>query len=177
MKLNGKEVLICDCEGTIKLPEKVLKKLFNNEKLNINTHLCRAQISNFNDAISGGEPLLVSCTQEAPLFVEKAIETDPELAISYVNIRERAGWSDEGDKALPKITALIQEATLQPPMANSLTMRSEGSVLIYGRDESALEIAKQVANRLSAICIIGGNEEIQPPHLMDVPIFFGNINA
>ena len=177
MKLNGKEVLICDCEGTIKLPEKVLKKLFNNEKLNINTHLCRAQISNFNDAVSGGEPLLVSCTQEAPLFVEKAIETDPELAISYVNIRERAGWSDEGDKALPKITALIQEATLQPPMANSLTMRSEGSVLIYGRDESALEIAKQVANRLSAVCIIGGDEDIQPPRLMDVPSFFGKIKS
>ena len=177
MKLNGKEVLICDCEGTIELPEKVLNKLFNNEKLNINTHLCRAQISNFNSAVSTGEPLLIACTQEAPLFVEKAIETDPELAISYVNIRERAGWSEEGGKALPKITALIQEATLQPPMANSLTMRSEGSVLVYGRDESALEIAKQVANRLSAVCIIGGNEEIQPPHLMDVPIFFGNIKS
>ena len=177
MKLNGKEVLICDCEGTMKLPEKALKKIFGSEEININTHLCRAQIGNFTNAVSEGAPLLVTCTQEAPLFIENAIETDPELAISYVNIRERAGWSEQGEKALPKITALIQEATLEPPMANSLTMRSEGSVLVYGRDESALQIAKQIAGRLSVVCIIKDNEDVQPPRLMDVPIFTGNIKS
>ena len=177
MKLNDKEVLICDCEGTIKLPKKALTKLFGSGEININTHLCRAQIGNFTNAVSAGTPLLVTCTQEAPIFIENAIETDPELAISYVNIRERAGWSEHGDKALPKIAALIQEATLEPPMASSLTMRSEGSVLVYGKDENALEIAKQIANRLSVVCIIKGNEDIQPPRLMDVPSFVGNVKS
>jgi ferredoxin len=177
MKLNDKEVLICDCEGTMKLPDKALKKIFNSGELTINTHLCRAQIRNFNNAVAGGEPMLVTCTQEAPLFIENSIESNPDLEISYVNIRERAGWSKQGDKALPKISALIQEATLEPPMANSLTMRSEGSVLIYGRDAGALEIAKQIANRLSAVCIIKGNEDIQPPRLMDVPSFVGKIKS
>jgi len=175
MKLNGKEVLICDCEGTMKMPEKALTKLFDSGEVKINTHLCRAQIGNFNNAVSGGEPLLVTCTQEAPLFIENTIETNPDLEISYVNIRERAGWSGQGDNALPKISALIREATLEPPMASSLTMHSEGSVLVYGKDASALEIAKQIANRLSAICIIKDNEDIQPPRLMDVPNFVGNI--
>ena len=38
-------------------------------------------------------------------------------------------------------------------------MHSEGSVLIYGIDANALEIAKQIAKRLSAICIIKGDAE------------------
>jgi ferredoxin len=177
MKLNGKEVLICNCEGTMKLPEKALTKLFGSGKININDHLCRAQIGNFTNAVSEGTPLLVTCTQESPLFIEKAIETDPEVAISYVNIRERAGWSEQGENALPKITALIREATLEPPMANSLTMRSEGSALVYGKDEDALQIAKQIAGRLSVVCIIRDNEEVQPPRLMDVPSFVGNIKS
>ncbi len=177
MKLNGKEVLICDCEGTMELPEKALKKLFNVGELNINTHLCRAQIGNFNNAVSEGEPLLVTCTQEAPLFIENAIATNPDTTISYTNIRERAGWSEEGEEALAKITALIKEATLDPPLASSLSMRSEGSVLIYGLDEKTLEIAKQLTSRLSVTCILQGNEKLQPPRLMDAPIFLGNIKS
>jgi len=62
MKLNGKEVLICDCESTMKLPEKALKKLFNVGEVNINTHLCRAQIGNFKNAVAEVDPLLVTCT-------------------------------------------------------------------------------------------------------------------
>jgi ferredoxin len=177
MKLNGKEVLICDCEGTMKLPEKGLKKLFGGADVKVNTHLCRAQIGNFNNAVSADMPLLVACTQEAPLFVENATDANPEVSVSYTNIRERAGWSKEGDKALAKITALIHEATLDPPMANSLSMRSEGSVLVYGQDETTLEIAKQISTRLSVVCILNGGLDLQPPRLMDVPIFVGNIKS
>ena len=177
MKLNGKEILICDCEGTMKLPDKALTKIFNAGEVIVNTHLCRAQIGNFNNAVSHGEPMLVACTQEAPLFIENSINSNPDSEISYVNIRERAGWSKQGEKALPKISALIQEATLEPPLANSLTMHSEGSVLVYGIDANALEVAKQIAKRLSAICIIKGDANIQPPRLMDVPSFVGNIKS
>ena len=103
MKLNGKEILICDCEGTMKLPDKALTKIFNAGEVIVNTHLCRAQIGNFNNAVSDGEPMLVACTQEAPLFIENSINSNPDSEISYVNIRERAGWSKQGEKALPKI--------------------------------------------------------------------------
>ncbi|MGY9000611.1 MAG: 4Fe-4S dicluster domain-containing protein [Rhodospirillales bacterium] len=177
MKLNGKEILLCDCEGTMKLPEKALAKLFGAGEIKINTHLCRAQIGNFTNAVSSTTPLLVACTQEAPLFVETGIETNPDANVSYTNIRERAGWSEEGEKALPKIRALIQEATLDAPLANSLTMRSEGSVLVYGLDETTLEIAKQISNRLNVTCLFKTSKDIQPPRLMDVPIFVGRIKS
>ena len=51
--------------------------------------LCRAELDKFRAAAAGGEPLIVGCTQEAPLFSEAAEAAD----ISYVNIRETAGWS------------------------------------------------------------------------------------
>ncbi len=177
MKLDGKEVLLCDCEGTMKLPGKALAKLFDGEKIKINTHLCRAQIGNFSNAVSDGSPLLVACTQEAPLFVETAFDIDPDAQISYTNIRERAGWSGEGDQALAKIKALLQEATLDAPMAASLSMRSEGSVLVYGLDENTIEIAKQISDRLGVTCILKNGKDIHPPRLMDVPIFVGKIKS
>ena len=65
MKLNGKQILICDCEGTIDLPKKALEKLFGTDDITVNTHLCRTQIGNFTNAVAAGEPMIVACTQEA----------------------------------------------------------------------------------------------------------------
>ena len=179
MKLKGKEVLICDCEGTMPLLEKDLGKLFDDPKIQINTHLCRTQIGNFSTAVSGDGPIIVACTQEAPLFVEKSHEIDPEQSITYTNIREKAAWSSQGDKSLAKIKALIHEATLDAPMANSLSMKSNGSLLIYGSAEQTLTAAKQVSDRLSVTCIFKSDDEnpSQPPRLMDIPIFSGKLNS
>ena len=71
---------------------------------------CRAQLASFKDALAGDRPLLVGCTQEAPLFEETRAEAGAEVAVGYVNIRERAGWAEEGPQAMPKIAALLAEA-------------------------------------------------------------------
>jgi hypothetical protein len=62
-KLNGKNILLCDCEGTMNLDAKSLEKLFGGGKVPINTHLCRVQIANFTQALGDGEPVVVACTQ------------------------------------------------------------------------------------------------------------------
>ena len=177
MKLNGKNILLCDCEGTMDLDAKSLEKFFGGGKAPINTHLCRVQIANFTQALDGGEPVIVACTQEAPLFDETAIDTNAETPVSYTNIRERAGWSSEGGAALPKIKALLAEATLDAPPATSVSLSSEGNVLVYGEGESAIAAAKQLAPRLAVTCLIKNTPDMAPPRIMDVPIFFGNISA
>ncbi|MEK7820210.1 MAG: 4Fe-4S ferredoxin, partial [Pseudomonadota bacterium] len=73
----------------------------------LNTQLCRAQLANAEAALKGGRPVLIACTQEAPLFLETRAEIADAGALSFVNIRERAGWSKDGAKAAPKIAALI----------------------------------------------------------------------
>ena len=177
MKINEKKILVCDCEGTINFDKKLLPKIFDGSKLEINTHLCRSQIENFSKAVAEGDPIVVACTQEAPLFVETSAEIQPDTKVSYTNIRERAGWSDDAKNALPKIKALLTEATLDAPLATSVSMNSEGSVLVYGDDETTLEIAKQLSSRLSVTCLIRDAKNVLPPKLMDLPVFVGTISS
>lgn len=177
MKINGKNILICDCEGTIPCDKKSLASLFGEKDMELNTHLCRSQLDNFGRMVSADEPLVVACTQEAPLFVESAAEINPDAKISYTNIRERAGWSEQGKDALPKIKALLTEATLDAPLATSVTMVSEGAVLVYGEGQDALDIAKQLSARLDATCLIKNPKDTVPLRLMDIPVFSGSVKS
>ncbi|MGH6926698.1 MAG: hypothetical protein ACREEV_00165, partial [Dongiaceae bacterium] len=48
------------------------------EPVAIHTQLCRGQIDAFRRTLADGEPVLVACTQESPLFDEVAGETAPD---------------------------------------------------------------------------------------------------
>src|SRR5690606_8925201 len=161
MELEGKTVLVCNCERTMDLDGKGLAKACGAAgTADPNTQLCRAQIDNFRTALAAGRPLLVACTQESPLFDEVAREEAPEVAVTYANIRERAGWSEEGSKALPKMAALLAEAALTIPETTTVTMRSEGVCLVYGRDETAIEAARQLAGRLDVTVLLSEPDDI-----------------
>jgi len=177
MKLNKKKVLVCDCEGTMPFDGKALAKACGAEgAVDVNTQLCRAQLANFQAAIGGGEPVLVACTQEAPLFDQTADDADSATAVGYTNIRERAGWSAEGGKAaMPKIAALLAEAALDVPPARTVTLASEGTCLVYGRDETAIEAARQLAGRLDVTLLLSEPGEVLPPAQTEVPIFKGTV--
>ncbi len=181
MLVNGKRVLLCDCEGTMTIDAKGLAKACGADgEPMINTQLCRSQLANFEQALSGGEPVLVCCTQEAPLFLETADghENSPELR--FTNIRERAGWSKAGrekPKSLtPKLSALIHEATLDIRSSSSVTMSSDGVLLVLGTDQRAIDAAHEISDRLDVTVILTGKaDDIDPPAVMDIPIFRGEI--
>jgi ferredoxin len=145
--------------------------------LTVHNQLCRAQIEAFNTAAADGTPLVVGCTQEAPLFRETLDAAESATPAAFVNIREQAGWSDEGGKATAKIAALLAEATLDLEPAPSVTMTSDGTCLVYGRDETAIEAARQLAGRLDVTLLLTGTEPVIPPASIDLPIFKGRISA
>ncbi len=108
MEINGREILLCNCEKTMALDGKALARACGAKAApEIASQLCRAQIDTFRAAVKGGDKLLVACTQEAPLFDETAGEIADGAALGFVNIRERAGWSADAGKATPKIAALL----------------------------------------------------------------------
>ena len=144
-------------------------------EIEVHSQLCRAQLGNFQQAILGKQPILVACTQEAPLFSEIAGEDNPEAQIAFTNIRERAGWSDNAAAATPKIAALLTEAALEMEPTPAITLESKGVCLVYGRDERAIEAAKQLADRLEITVLLSAPGEIIPPGVMNVPIFQGTI--
>ena len=178
MELNKKLVLVCNCEGTMPLDGKALAKACGADAApEIQTQLCRAQMDNFRAAIAGKTPVVVACTQEAPLFDETAEEASPDLAVTFTNIRERAGWSDEAAKTTPKIAALLAEATLDLVPATTVTMSSEGVCLVYGKDQGAIDAAHQLASRLDVTLLLKDPDEVVPPTSTTVPIFKGKIAA
>lgn len=177
MDLNGKRVLVCDCDGTMPLDGKTLARACRGTDLAVSRQLCRRQIETFKDAAAAGRPLLVACTQEVPLFLETLddMETAPEAA--FTNIRERAGWSTEAPKATPKIAALLAEAALDIEPTSSVSLTSEGALLVVGTDDHAIEAAKQAAGRLDVTVLLTKATDVSPPRLMDVPVFTGKIKA
>jgi len=175
---NKKTVVVCDCEHTMKLNGAGLTAALDlDQPLEIQTQLCRAQIDTFRQHATGNAPFVVACTQEAPFF-EEILEETPEVpSVAFTNIRERAGWSEEASGATPKIAALLAEAMLDLPPIPSVTMRSEGVCLIYGKDETAIDAARQLADRLDVTVLLSEPGEIVPPRIMDIPIFRGTVAA
>lgn len=176
MSLDDKTLLICDCEGSMPLDAKALAKALGAEAININTQLCRKQIENFLAAAKGGKPVLVACTQEVPLFMETAAEAAPEADLAFANIRERAGWSKDAKGALPKIMALLEEATLEAPGTPAVTLVSEGAVLIYGAAE-AYDAAQQLAAQMDVTCILTETEGLLPPRLTQFVTYKGGVES
>lgn len=183
MEMRGKRILVCSCEGTMPLNGGKLAKACAaigatggaDGDLEINSQLCRAQLEVYQRALLSDQPLLIACTQEAPLFADFAAEESANKDIAFVNIRERAGWSAEAADATPKIAALIAEAALDIESTTSVSMESGGTCLVYGKDERAIEAAKQLADRLDVTVLLDQPKDVLPPWLMDVPIFKGRI--
>ena len=109
-------------------------------------------------AAAGEGPLLVGCVQEAPLFSEVVEERDG--GITFVNIRETAGWSKDAAAAAPKMAALIAAAAEEAPAVPFVRFDSEGVLLIYGRDEQAIEAGNPLKDHLdvTVLTAAGGRD-------------------
>ncbi|MBY0430564.1 MAG: 4Fe-4S ferredoxin, partial [Rhodospirillales bacterium] len=111
MRLNGKTMLLCDCAGSMTLDGTALAGILGAEApAGIAHALCREQQDRIRQALREGHPVVVGCTQESALFEELRAEAGEDAVLLTANPRERAGWSDEHAKALPKIAALLAEA-------------------------------------------------------------------
>lgn len=170
-------ILICDCDGTMRLDGKALTKSLDGLDVQPYTNLCRSQLDAYSKAVAGEVPVVVGCTQEVPVFLEILDEHDTPAQTSFVNIRERAGWSDEGAKATAKIAALIAESRVPVEPAKSLVLSSDGRVLILGDGDTPLEAAKRLSDILDVTVVfedISGKGGM-PLRLTDFPVFSGTV--
>jgi ferredoxin len=182
MKLAERNVLVCNCQKTMAIDGEALAKAAKGDTCTVAQHLCRRELSIFTNAVREGAPLTVACTQEAPLFRETLADLGGETPdIRFVSIREHAGWSEAGRAAqasrdlTAKMAALLAEASVEIPPATTVIMKSEGELLVLGRDEGAIEAAKQMAGRLEVTVLLTPDAAVTPPRIMDVPVFRGRI--
>lgn len=175
LKIKNRSLLVCNCEQTMDIDGNKLKSCLEGEgDVTVFSHLCRTQIEAYDRALDSEEPLLVACTQEAPLFREIAEEKGGR-DIVFTNIRELAGWSSTRKKALPKMAALLCAATYDSVPTGLVPLESKGVCLVYGAGEQALEVAEQLASRLNVSLMLTDSHDVIPPNVVNVPIYTGRI--
>ena len=177
MKVGGRRVMVCSCEGTMSLDPKALAKALGTEPPDqVYFQLCRSQVEAFRAAASTGEKLLVCCGQEAPLFNELARLLDVDEPVA-VDIRDRAGWSSQAGRSVPKMAALIAEAAQEPEPTPSVTLTSQGSVLILGRGQEVLDAARALGAERAVTCVLlpGHESDLVPPPVRALGLFRGRV--
>src|SRR5262245_62305333 len=144
-----RQIIFCSCEDTMPLDPEAIRRACSG-KVETANHLCRAELNRFRQAVASGGSLTVGCTQEAPLFTEVAGSAD----VTFANIRETAGWSKDAAAAGPKIAALLAAAAEPAPELAYVSVTSEGVILIYGRDEQAIEAGNLLKDHLDVTVLI-----------------------
>ena len=170
--MAGRSILVCSCEDTMPLDVEVLRRNCRGSEVISGRQLCRAELDRFRQMAATGEPITVACTQEAPVFSEIAGE---HLDIIFTNIRETAGWSRDAKLAGPKIAALLAAAAEPLPETPLVSFESEGVILIYGRDESAVEAASLLVAHLDVTVLLTRPGVLSPRRKTDFPVVKGTI--
>lgn len=170
-------ILVCSCEDTMSPDLAAIARGCPGARIEAGRDFCRSQIDRAKALAATDTPLTVACTAQRPLFEEVFEETGRQAAVSYGNIRELAGWSDEGTRAGPKMAALLALAAEPPADVPVVTLESEGVCIIYGRDEGAIEAARTLANDLDLTVLLSRPGDIAPPDGAEFPIFRGTIRS
>lgn len=169
-------LLLCDCTGTMRPDAEAIAKGAGLRCDKVHTHLCRSQAGIAAEALESGEPVIVACGQESPAFAALAEELGAEGSLTCVDIRDRAGWSDD-EAAGPKMAALLAEARLAPPPVPAMDVASEGVCLVFGRGEQAVEAAARLAPVLGVTVMLTEPAEVMPPADAEMEIVTGRIRA
>ncbi|MBC9207331.1 4Fe-4S binding protein [Roseomonas aerophila] len=168
-------VFACSCEDTMLLDDGALAKGCGG-RLKTAEQLCRSQLDRFLAAM-GTDAVTVGCTQEAPLFRQEAETAGHTGQLDFVNIREQAGWSEDGAAAGPKMAALLAAAAVPMPPTPLVPLASEGVTLILGRDATALRLAEKLKGSLDLTVLLTGEEEVEPLRQADYPVLRGRARA
>ncbi|MGE0279288.1 MAG: 4Fe-4S binding protein [Rhizobiaceae bacterium] len=140
-------------------------------------YFCRSELERFRNAASDGGELIVTCTQETPVFNEIADEIENPAKLTFINIRENAGWSVDAKRAGPKMAALIAAAAEAVPEMPVVNLNSDGVVLVYGRDAQAIEIANLLKDALDVTVLLRAASDVVPPHTTEFPVVKGTIRS
>jgi ferredoxin len=148
-----------------------------NAAIETGDRLCSAELGRVRAILGGAGPITIGCTQQAPLFREVAEDIGFSGELAFANIRETAGWSDGSAAAGPKAAALMAMAAELVSAPESVTLRSAGVILIYGRDEAAIEVGRQLADRLDVTVLVSRPGDIAPPRTWEFPVVQGTIRS
>jgi len=138
--------------------------------------LCTAESAAAAKAIAaeGDEEPIICCTQERRVFDEIATDLGVEPP-ACLDMRDRAGWTDDEAPLLPKMSALVAEATLPARPDKSVDVTSEGLCLIIGGAGAALPAAERLAPMLGVTVLL--TDDSDPPDNRDFDTIRARVTA
>lgn len=161
-----KRLILCDCSGSQAIDVDLISDQCAVSCSRVHTDLCGTQIAQAAQEMQGGN-VVIACLQEHATFNELAQEIDVPLP-TFLDLRDRAGWGDDGAAAGPKMAALINDALLVPPVVKMIDIQSDGLCLILGAPDIALTTAAQLAETLSVTVLLQDPPEMQNTRGFDV---------
>jgi ferredoxin len=178
MGLEGKTLKVCSCNKTVAIDGRALAAALKaGEPIQVHSELCRKDAAAFQAALGDAE-VIVACTQEAPLFGEIADAAGARPNLRFVNLREQAGWSSEGARALPKIAALVAAAALpEPEPVPAVSFKSGGQLLVIGPAAAALDWAERLSGALEVNVLVTEARGAELPLERRFPVWSGKVNG
>ncbi|MEM7544664.1 MAG: 4Fe-4S binding protein [Pseudomonadota bacterium] len=144
-------LLLCNCAGTQSPDREKIAAATGLACSRVHTGLCTGEVDLVAKALGTGD-VIIACGQEEATFAALAEETGQPAPLC-VDIRDRAGWSDDPADKTPKIAALIALATMPVPPQKTMDVMSGGVCLVLGQGDVALSAAAQLAPMLSVTAV------------------------
>ena len=163
-----KSLITCDCLGTQSIDAAALSDATGLDVRPPCSALCTTQIDRAQAALETGD-VVFCCTQEARVFEELAEALD-RPAPPTLDLRDRAGWSDDTTPKLPKMSALIADAMLPAEPEKTLDVISEGLCLILGPAAVALDAAAQLKDHLGVTVLLSDAADLPDTRDFDVVV-------
>jgi ferredoxin len=166
----SKTLILCNCYKSMPLNSEAFDSVGSVKCTKVHTELCGAQAQRAAELLqTADEPenTCVACTQEQTFFAELADDLSlPEP--TFVDLRNRAGWSDEAEAAGPKMAALLADGLRETPGTKTFDITSEGLCLIIGPEEAALAAARELTAFLSVTVLLTPGSEAPEDRDFDV---------
>lgn len=166
----SKTLILCECSENSSLNTEAFDSVGTVKCSKVNTPLGATEVQTAARLLQSAEDpstTCITCTQERTFFTELADELSlPEP--TFVDLRDRAVWSDEGTKAGPKAAALLADGLRVPPATKTFDITSEGLCLIVGPEEVALTAARQLKDFLSVTVLLAPGSDAPEDHDFDV---------
>ncbi len=154
----AKPLILCDCNGSLPIDAEAVERGAEVACSRIHTALCTQEIEVVAKALAKGD-VIIACQQERALFEDLAEDLALD-APDFVDLRDRAGWSDQGADAGPKMAALVAESQVPGAHVRVLDVTSEGTCLIAGPGAVVVPLARQLAGVLAVTALITDGQDM-----------------
>ncbi len=162
----AEHLILCDCEGSQNLHPDKIEAATGLPCSKVFTSLCSDETQAAAKLIAAGA-CTICCGQEMRFFEEVAEDLDVDVP-GFLDLRDRAGWTDDVRDTGPKMAALAADAALAPAPTKTIDLVSEGLCLIIGSAGTVFDAAERLAGTLGVTVLQLDDGDPPPTRSYDV---------